>query len=209
MKREMLMTLLGALAAGGISAEGLTQKKLDSLLKQLAQKPVPNNLSPGAMCYMVDMPPERIEYVCPVCNSKTIIAEKQRWLFIGNRLGTYRRQMRQLKTIRLGATLDKRSTRRQIQQIKARGLDATLDERSLCETCRAKMKPSPEIGDFFIEVTIGGKTTRTKIEDDDFPILIAFLKKKDRWEAGNGSELPLKDELPRIRQLLGMPETTP
>ena len=187
MKREMLMALLSALAAGEISAAGLTQKKLDSLLKELAQKPAPKNLSPGAMCYMVDMPPERIEYVCPVCNSKTIVANNLRW-FIGNMLDTYRQQIKQVKRL---------------------GLSATLDERSMCETCRAKMEPAPEIGDFFIEVKIGEKTTRTEIRQDDCPKLIAFLKKKDRWEAGNGSELPLKDELPRIREILGIQETTP
>ena len=186
MKREMLMTLLSALAAGGISAEGLTQEQLDPLLKELAQKPAPKDLLPGATCYKVAMPPERTEYVCPVCNAKTIATKDIRW--IGRSLDTYRRQ---------------------IQQVKTHGLDAALDERSLCATCRAKMEPPPEIGDFFIEVTIGGKTTRTKIKGDDFPKLIAFLEKQDKWNAGSRGELPLKDELPRIRELLGISETTP
>ena len=183
MKREMMMTLLSALAAGGISAEGLTQEQLDTLLKELAKKPAPKNLAPGATCYRVAMPPERTEYVCPVCNAKTIAAKDTRW--IRQSLDTYRRQ---------------------IQQIKALGLDATLDERSLCETCRAKMEPPPKAGEIFIVVKIGEKTTRTKVADDDFPKLTAFLEKKDKWTAGAGRELPLKDALPRIRKLLGMPE---
>ena len=184
MKREMMMTLLSALAAGGISAEGLTQEQLDSLLKELAQKPAPKNLLPGATCYKVAMPPERKEYVCSGCSAKTIFK---------NDIGEMER------------SLD--TYRRQIQQINNLGLDATLDERSMCAMCRAKMKPSPEIGDFFIEMRIGGKTTRTKIEYGDFPKLIAFLEKKDKWTTGAGSERPLKDELPRIRELLGMPGT--
>ena len=184
MKKEMMTTLLSALAAGGISAEGLTQDQLDTLLKELAQKPAPKKLAPGAMCYSVAMPPERTEYVCPVCNAKTIAAKDTRW--IRHSLDTYRRQ---------------------IQQIKALGLDATLDERSLCETCRAKMEPPPKDGEIFIVVKIGEKTTRTKIEsEDDFSMLTAFLAKKDKWDAGAGRERPLKDELPRIRELLGMPE---
>ena len=186
MKREMMMTLLSVLAAGGISADSLTQEQLDSLLKELAQKPAPKDLLPGATCYKVAMPPERKEYVCPGCSAKTIFK---------NDIGGIER------------SLD--TYRRQIQQIKALGLDAALDERSMCETCRAKMEPSPEIGDFFIEVKIGGKTTRTKIGYGDFPKLIAFLAKKDKWTAGAGRELPLKNELPRIREILGIPEVTP
>ena len=186
MKREVLMTLLSALAAGGISADSLTQEQLDTLLNELAQKPAPKNLSFGAMCYMVAMPPERKEYVCPVCNAKTIATTDASW--IGRFLDTYRQLM---------------------QQVKALGLDATLDERSLCETCRAKMERPPEIGIFFIEVKIGEKTKRTAINIDDFLKLIAFLEKKDKWTGRTGRELPLKDELPRIRQLLGMPEATP
>lgn len=182
MKREMLMALLSALTAGGISADSLTQEQLDTLLKELAQKPAPKDLLPGATCYKVAMPPERKEYVCPGCSAKTIFK---------NDIGEIERSL---------ATY-----RRQIQQIKSLGLDAALDERSLCATCRAKMKPSPEIGDFFIEVKIGGKTTRTKIKGDDFPKLTAFLKKQDKWNAGSIGEQPLKDELPRIRELLGVP----
>ena len=185
MKREMLMTLLSALAAGGISAEGLTQDQLDSLLKELAQKPAPKKLAPGATCYMVAMPPERKEYVCTICGAKTVIKKDDAGWDIGERLDTYRRQMRHIKSL---------------------GLDAVLDERSLCATCRAKMERPPEAGTFFMEVRIGEKTTRTIITGSDLSKLIAFLEKKDKWTAGAGRELPLKDELPRIRELLGMPE---
>ena len=53
-------------------------------------------------------------------------------------------------------------------------------------------------------VTIDGKTTRTVLKPYDLEKLVAFAKKKLKWEAARGKEYPLKDALPRIRELLGV-----
>jgi len=81
MKKEFLFATLGALALGGCSdgknsGENLTpEQMIDRLLAELAQKSAPTNLSLGAMCYDMPCPPERVDYVCPVCENRTIFIE--------------------------------------------------------------------------------------------------------------------------------------
>ena len=190
MKKEMWLATLSALMAGGLSAEELTQEQLDKLLAELAKKPAPQDLDFGACCYEMAAVADRIEYVCPVCGGKTILVNSTRpweeWINEWT-LKQYREDVKKVKEL---------------------GLDAKLDERSLCETCRVKMEPSPQIGDVFLEVKIDDKTTRTKINETDFAKLIAFLEEKDKWKTEAEWERPLKDELPRIRALLGMSEPT-
>ena len=152
------------------------------------------------------MPPLRTEYVCPVCSEKTILINTMAWKS---------KSLSESDIEALGFDYFISNTfeflencHEEIKQLNALGLDATLDERSLCEGCRAKMEPVPEFGDFFVEVKVGKKTTRTKIEWNDFCKLIAFLEEKDTWNADAGGDRPLKDELPRIREILGMPEAS-
>ena len=187
MKKKHIMITLGAVAAGCLAAKHITKGQLDDLLATLAEKVNPKNLLPTAMCYSTPRQPERIEYVCPACGAKTIFMEGDVW-DVDSLLRFYRQKMQDIRNL---------------------GLDATLDERSLCETCRASMEPAPKAGDFFIEVKNGETVTRTKIEERDLFKLIAFLEKKDTWRAHAAQEYPLKDELPRIREILGIQETTP
>jgi len=50
-----------------------------------------------------------------------------------------------------------------------------------------------------------GREVRTRnVTPEDLKLLAAFGAGKDRFEAGQGAEGPLKDRLPRIRELLGL-----
>ena len=189
MKKEVWMAALSALLTGCGNDKSLTQEEqFDKMLEKLAKKTVPTSLDIGAMCYEIAETADRVEYVCPACGGKTILVNfSNAWWLNDWTLKRYRED---------------------VKKVKALGLDATLDERSWCETCRVNMESLPDAGELFLEVKIGEKTTRTKIEDGDFAKLIAFLEKKDKWLGDQDQEYPLNAELPRIRTLLGMPEPT-
>ena len=182
MKKEVWLAALSAMLAGcSFERKSLTQEQqLDRLLSDLAEKPAPKIASIGASCYMPMETPDRIEYVCPTCGEKTIFSSSQEseW----------------------SAAWDVESHRYGVIRVKELGLDAALDERSLCAVCRTKMTPPSKVGDVFLEVKIGEKITRTKLQPADFSRLVAFLRKEETWNLG----MSLKDELPRIRTLLGM-----
>ena len=135
---------------------------------------------------MIAFPPERIEYVCPVCKKKTI---HTKWENVGpvEYINGYHRQI---------------GYRQQIKRIKELGVDAMLDETDLCNQCR--LDKTTETTDFYIVVTVEGRSVRTQLEEYDLEKVIAFLEKKDVWGDIFEETRPLKDELPRIRKILGM-----
>jgi predicted RNA-binding Zn-ribbon protein involved in translation (DUF1610 family) len=180
MKHEILMAALGLASTTAWSAENVTRDKVDTLLQELAAKPAPTKLAPAAMCYAPALPPTRAEYVCPVCGAKTI---------------------HEGATARTAAwTVEHyRSCTKKLDEL---GLAAKLDETFLCSACR----PSDAPAGFFLEVTLDGRTIRNSVESKDFALLEAFLSGKAVWGGNFGDEHPLKDEMPRVRKLLGVPE---
>lgn len=180
MKREILMAALGLASTGAWSAEDVTRDKIDNLLKELASKPAPKNLAPAAMCYDMAMPPDRAEYVCPTCGAKTLY-----------------------EGANVGSVETARAYRAGTEALRALGVDATLDETYLCDACRTENTPFF----FYLEVKLDGNLVRSSIRDhDDLRKLHAFLSGKAVWTSGFGEEKPLKDELPRVRMLLGVIE---
>lgn len=166
---------------GEVSA---TKPDIDKLLKRLAEKPVPTELNLGAMCYAMALPPERAEYVCKVCGTKTIHSTKQ------NRLaGGWD-----------SPALSVKYYRTYIEELKKLGLDAKLDESFLCSKCKKEGQSS-----LFLEVTIKNHVVRNGLVDmNDLRKLKAFVQGNLVWKGERDEEFPLKPELPRIRQLLGV-----
>ena len=174
------MIALGVTGAGMLAAEDLTREQLNKMLEETATNPVKSELLPGACCYSPMPYPNRIEYLCPLCKTKTL---HEKWE----------------KTGRV-QTADK--YRNQMKRIRELGLDATLDETDLCSQCR-RDKTTEGIT-FHILVTVDQRLVRTQLEYCDLEKVIAFLEKKDVWDSGAGGTHPLKDALPRIRKILGM-----
>ena len=125
MKKEILHSTLGALLAGslgGCAADRSADRargQLDEALDELLKTPATHELDIGAMCYFIDLTPERLEYICPVCNSKTLYLKG----------GDY-------ALMRSVECLD--YSREWVAKIKKFGVDATLDETPLCDECRKK-----------------------------------------------------------------------
>jgi len=179
---KQALIALGVTGAGvlGCSRTELTREQLDKMLEETAKRPVTSELSLGALCYEMAAPPERIEYHCPLCKTKTLHAK---WENVGSvqKVNRLRQQMKRIKELKL---------------------DAMLDETDLCNQCRRDK--ATDTMDFYILVTIDKRLVRTKIGYYDLSQIIAFLEKKDVWKADNDATYPLKDELPRIRTILGM-----
>jgi len=161
----------------------LTRAQLDKVLTEIAKKPAAKTTTYNAMCYMMSDLPERMEYLCPVCSSKTLYEKKNVSLASHGEYNSYL-----------------------IDHIKKLGVDASLDATDLCSQCR-KNKTTTK-ADFYIEVRMGDRLTRTLLKPDDLTKIIAFLEKKDTWETSKKlfetTVKPLKPELPRIRQILGL-----
>jgi hypothetical protein len=201
MKKELLLAAMGlsALTPGCVKTGGqgdattnpqptgdVASSKIDvdKLLKRVAEKPAPEMMNPGAMCYAMMVPPDRAEYVCPACGAKTIHA------------------LNRLEGGWGAPALSVKHYRTYIEQLNKLGLSAKLDESFLCSTCKKE-----GVSGLFLEVTLGKQVVRTALVDmNDLRKLIAFVQGDLVWKGERDTELPLKPELPRIRQLLGVKE---
>jgi len=183
---KQALIALGITGAGvlGCSRTELTREQLDKMLVETAKKPVTSELREGAMCYSRGEPsdPERTEYVCPLCKTKTYHTKRENVWHVQ----------------------DAMKYRRQIKRVNKLGLNATLDETDLCSQCRRDK--TTDIINFDIVVAQDNRSIRTQLWSFDLTLLIAFLEKKDVWGTGNDGTRPLKNELPRIREILGMDE---
>lgn len=154
-------------------------------LKKLAESPPPSELSMGAMCYDIAGPPDRVDYVCPVCGEKTLYSldsdERIADMFmLQYELNECRRLARSLA-----------------------GLDAELDEKEFCRRCR------PEVTEPVLVLKVRypekGDTVETRgVDKSDLELLKAFIRGSDRIAGDTGAETPLQDHLKRLRELLGI-----
>ena len=153
-------------------------------LKRLKDTAVPANLSSGAMCYSMAAPPDRVEYVCPICHNKTLYeASKDNYglpRFISWELTSCRRAVKEIK-----------------------GMSVELDETSFCKKC----KPDAKKHELTLVVKYGkNETHRVKnVRLDDLKLLVEFTNGKLKHDVGAGGEEPLKNYLTRLHKLLGVP----
>lgn len=153
---------------------------LQALLKRVAELPEPESLSPGAMCYAIALPPDRISYVCPSCGGKTLHS---------------------MQRIGRGLPMDTISAYREaVHKLNQLGLDLRLDESALCSACKKDGEDA-----LVLAGTYQGRPTRCALLDlNDLRKLQAFVEGRLAWKDYFAGEHPLKPELPRIRELLGV-----
>lgn len=178
MKKELLLAAMGIASL----TPGCVKTGIEELLNNVADTLVPDDVQMGAMCYEVAMPPERTEYVCLTCGKKTIHATGQ----AGEWWDSPSLCVQQYRTV--------------IHKLNMLGLDVKLDEAFLCSACKKDGTSA-----FFIEVTYKKRKSRSALSSiNDLHKLLACFEEKLAWTDDNGQERPLKPELPRICQLLGL-----
>jgi predicted RNA-binding Zn-ribbon protein involved in translation (DUF1610 family)/uncharacterized protein YneF (UPF0154 family) len=164
-----------------------SKKQIEKKLKHLAETPAPTNLSFGAMCYeMVAVDYDTHEYICPICGEKTVYKKnknKEKFNYIS------------------GVIWEISACRREIEKVN--GINIKLDEKQFCSHC----SPKTERPELFLLVNIKGQNDTTKISNFssmDIRILKEFLDDKLVHKTDYDSELPLVDNIERIKELLGI-----
>lgn len=150
------------------------RKTLDMIEK--AQAP---EAKMGAMCYYMAMPSATQPYLCPTCGEKTLYTNDLVWKW-NLELDTCRR---------LFKDLPKRET-------------MTLDESSFCKKC----SPDAVTPSLKLRIRFDNSTTNvvSDIKSEDLRLLQGFLAGKLEFEGAQGATGPLKNQLPRLRELLGI-----
>ena len=185
-------TLLGAspgsFAAGGVSGTAstppsaarlatLNRAEVRALLAKIeqAERPEPQR---GAMCYKMALPPNRAEYVCPTGGERTLHGETS--------AAVVEREVPACR--RLFRALPQRGTMQ-------------LDESSFCR----KRRPEATAAALVLTIRFDDGTTNVvrRVTSADLRLLAGALAGKLVGETITEGEEPLKDNLPRLRELLG------
>jgi hypothetical protein len=181
-----------------VTSQGITlldRTAVRTMLKRLAdERPAtqpPKELPLGAMCYEMAVPPHRSDYVCPKCGERTLYdsskAETEKPCAMGlvatvQAIPNYRREIEELRRIA--------------------GDAITLDESQFCRKCSPKVK-APEL---VLHVSVAGEKPHDidGITPSDLQILREFLSGKLLTSGDRGEKTRLKDQLPRLQELLGV-----
>ncbi len=181
MNHNFLQLLVSMFGGDPPPDETPTRKWLNKLLEELPDKPVPEELSFGAMCYeMVSM--YRSEYVCPLCGTKTILD--------GNYDSSLQCAMREYHNHEI-----------RVRECSKNGIIVELDPSCWCSKC--KREGEDEV---MLVVTMDGRETRTPLHVDDLSMLSAFFSSESAFNTNELDVIPLVQCMPRIRQLLGLEE---
>lgn len=159
----------------------LDRKQIENMLQQLADSLAPEDLSLGAMCYDVALPPDRAEYVCPTCGEKTLytndLTEKIKYEL------PYYREL--------------------IESLTVKGLE--LDESEFCKKCGGPPSGASPAVRLIIHYA-GNETPHcVRIEtSEDLLLVVEFISGKRKHDLGMTGERPLKQYISRLEQLLGV-----
>ena len=162
------------------SAPPLTRAQLNDKLQKLAETPPPTELSFGAKCYDQAAPPETADFVCPRDGSRT---QYTRNAAVAGRV-------RGLPALRQAAAA-------------LPGLSATIDDSEFCRTCTPKAPADPQLI-LVVKTPEGGEKRTRGVSYEDLQLLREFALGALKHEGDQGRETPLKDKLPRIREMLGV-----
>ena len=175
-------SLVAALAA---DAASLSRAEIEKKLEALAKAPAPTTLAPGAMCYAPPLiqPQQTFDFVCSSCGEKTVYPHTASAYY----------SVREVESLR-----------RQVQALRDKGLDCRLDDTAFCAKCGKSGEANKK--QFSLVVKFGNAPEhRVALQgSNDLALLQEFLDGKAVHDQGPGGEKPLKDQLPRLRQLLGV-----
>lgn len=179
----------GILNPGDSIVALFSRNQLNQKLKHLSEAPPPKELSYGAMCYSIMLPPpmDSVEYVCPVCGEKTVYKKtnfSDNWYYISNLLKDeiveYRREVAKIE-----------------------GVFIKLDESEFCKHCSPNIK-NPEL---YLETNILGESDTNKVKGItlfDLQLIHNFLDDKIVYKDSYDSEVPLSLHANRIKKILNL-----
>ncbi|MDM7993328.1 MAG: hypothetical protein QUS11_08445 [Candidatus Fermentibacter sp.] len=190
----ILLLVLALSAAGAAGARGLAKRsrtvtaasiksmsvrEVTHLLEAVAREPEPEYVM-GAMCYAAMPMPDITEYVCPVCGEKTVYRDADHAFLLW-----------QIDT-----------ARSLVSEIQAAGtLDVALDETGFCSFC----SPDSVTPGLRLVVTYEDGTTVTpSVDVEDIRMLAGLLTGQLYYETSNESQSPLRPNLERLGDLLGI-----
>jgi hypothetical protein len=154
-------------------------------LKALADSPVPAELNPGAMCYEMSMPPDRIEYICPTCGQKTIYTNS-----------AYYDNIENVNSCRYIVTNIKNLTLR-------------LEEKNYCHHCYPDTNAALSLN---LYLKYKGEEKEEVIENvskENLELIWAFMSGQTKVSSFNDDETPLKDYIDQICKLMKVEKPKP
>lgn len=159
--------------------EILSKEEIEKKLKKLSKSNPKNLENIGAMCYEMAMPPERAEYICPICGEKTLYSN-----FNYSQLITW--ELQQMRT--LSENLE--------------AINAKLDESQFCRSCSPDIE-EPEIC-LIVKLKDTDEHKTCKINIEDLKILNEFVAGEIIHKDDFDAETPLNFHILRISELLGI-----
>lgn len=182
-------TVYGAGRGFGMGAKGLSRadsvfrngrEGLRLLLERVEREEAPD-LIRGAMCYRPAAVPERVEYLCPVCDGRTWHGGRIAGMLHG-RIDGMRRAMAELRENRY--------------------FNGFLDEREFCAHCSVEETEDP--GFYLVMAYHEGDTVRARVQLLDLQMLVGLVRGELSFTDSYDARLPLKDRILRLRALLDM-----
>jgi hypothetical protein len=161
-----------------------SRSALNGMLRRIETKEVPERKM-GAMCYEMAALPEYGEYVCPLDGSKSVYDNsdyKVRGLI--DKIDDMRRTVARLNSLTDLARF-------------------ALDEKRLCHACSPGLGADERYVSLSVTYPDGKQHTAQKVDIEDLWILAAFFENKLSYTSFQDAQVPLKDKLGRIKELLG------
>jgi hypothetical protein len=175
-----------SLSAAKVSKSSRTE--LLKMLGKIEKKDAPERKM-GAMCYKVAMSPEYMEYVCPLDGEKTV--------YDRNFSNAY------------WAIEQIVEMRRFIDQINAKTdlAELKLDESRLCSKCFPGLSAEERYVSLTVLYPDGKKHEYKKINAHELRVLAGFFENDLYYTTSNDGQMPLKEELGKIKAMLGLEES--
>ncbi|MFH1613167.1 MAG: hypothetical protein ABIB46_05545, partial [bacterium] len=164
--------------------------EIENMLKRIEKKNAPAEKM-GAMCYKMAMPPKYQEYVCPIDGEKTVYSRENMEIY--NCIDDIVKMRRLIEHINSVTNLAK----------------FTLDEKQLCHICCPNIKTNERYISLIIKYPDNKEYRYNKVITEDLQILKGFFEKKLDYEGDRGSQIPLKEEIKRIKKILGIEISIP
>lgn len=195
----LVLILVAAVSAAGLAGAGgirraredsrITARKVgsmsrDEMYRILArvEKLEEPELVMGAMCYEPVAMPYILEYVCPSCGEKTDYGYDSDTFYSIQCISESRSIMMELDSLS--------------------ELEMTLDESSFCSFCRSDTAQEPSL---ILRTTWDdGSTHSAAVTVEDLRMLSGLLSGRLDYSTTNDGTLPLKPQIERLRELLGI-----